>query len=459
MEIVSKYSPVPGPGPDLAGKRVVVVGLGKSGVAAAKLCLARGAHVVGTDSAPADQTSEEARALGIELVLGGHEGAKFETAKLIVVSPGVPQLPALTRAELAGVEVIGELELASRFIDAPIVAIGGTNGKSTTTTLVGDMFAAGGLKAFVGGNLGIPCCEAVGANYDVVVFEVSSFQLERVPSFQPRVSVLLNITEDHLDRYPSFLAYAEAKGNAFVQQSPDDYAIVPEGDADCRQQAKRGRGQVLCFGRYGDYVVSGRSVTETRSGEVFDLESSALYGRHNLENAAAAIAAARALDLKASAIRQALAAFRPLPHRMARVANFGGVTFYDDSKGTNVGASVTALLGLSEARGVLIAGGRDKQGAYDSLVSALEAKGRALVLIGEAADRIAEAVGARVPVLRARSMDDAVEQAFSAARAGDAVLLSPACSSFDMFKSYADRGDQFVSAVQRLAQSQVEVSS
>ncbi|HKO53557.1 MAG TPA: UDP-N-acetylmuramoyl-L-alanine--D-glutamate ligase [Polyangiaceae bacterium] len=443
---------------ELAGKRVVVVGLGKSGVAAAKLCLARGAHVVGTDSAAAPKISEEARALGIELVLGGHQGVKFESAQLIVVSPGVPQLPELVRAELAGVEVIGELELASRFIEAPIVAIGGTNGKSTTTTLVGDMFAAAGLQAFVGGNLGTPCAEAVNGNFDVVVFEVSSFQLERVPSFKPRVSVLLNITEDHLDRYPSFWAYAEAKGNAFVQQTPDDIAIVPEGDGDCRLQAKRGKGQLLSFGSYGDYVVSGRSVTETRSGEVFDLESSALHGRHNLDNAAAAIAAVRALDLKPGAIRQALAAFRPLPHRMACVASVGGVTFYDDSKGTNVGASVTALRGLSEARGVLIAGGRDKQGAYEPLVAALEAKGRAVVVIGEAAEIIAAAVGSRVPVLRARTMEDAVEQAFSAARAGDAVLLSPACSSFDMFKSYADRGDHFVSAVQRLAHSQAEVS-
>ena len=438
---------------ELAGKRVIVVGLGKSGVAAAKLCLARGAHVVGTDSAAAEKISEEARGLGIELVLGGHEGAKFEAAHLIVVSPGVPQLPELARAELVGVEVIGELELASRFIDAPVVAIGGTNGKSTTTTLVGDMFAAAGLEAFVGGNLGTPSAEAASANYDVVVFEVSSFQLERVPTFKPRVSVLLNITEDHLDRYPSLWAYAEAKGNAFVQQNPDDFAIVPEGDEDCRRQAKRGNGQILSFGSFGDYVVSGRTVTETRSGEVFDLEHSALHGRHNLENAAAAIAAVRALDLSPSAIRKALLSFRPLPHRMARVATVRGVNFYDDSKGTNVGASVTALRGLAESHGVLIAGGRDKHGAYDPLVSALEAKGRAVVVIGEAADRIAEAVGTRVPVLRAESMDDAVEQAFSAAHAGDAVLLSPACSSFDMFKSYADRGDQFVSAVQRLAQS------
>jgi UDP-N-acetylmuramoylalanine--D-glutamate ligase len=444
---------------ELAGKHVVVVGLGKSGIAAAKLCLGRGAHVIGTDSAPADTISAEARALGIELVSGGHQGAQLESAQLIVVSPGVPNLPELRRAALSGVEVIGELELASRFIDASIVAVGGTNGKSTTTTLIGDMFKAAGLQTFVGGNLGTPAAEAVGPSYDVVVLEVSSFQLERLGSFKPRVSVLLNISEDHLDRYPSFEAYAEAKGNAFVEQNPDDFAIVPEGDSDCRMQASRGKATLLSFGSFGDYVVSGRSVRESRSGELFDLEQSALFGRHNLENAAAAIAAARALDLNPNAIRRALAAFRPLPHRMARVASFAGVNFYDDSKGTNVGAAVTALSGLAEARGVLIAGGRDKQGAYEPLVKALEAKGRALVLLGEAADRIAAAVGARVPIERALTMEDAVRCAFLRAEAGDAVLLSPACSSFDMFKSYADRGDRFVAAVQSLAEEQRGVTA
>lgn len=433
---------------ELAGKSVIVVGLGKSGIAAAKLCLARGARVIATDSAPAEKLSPEARALAneAELVVGGHAGVKFEQANLIVISPGVPDFPELTRAELAGVEVIGELELATRFLDAPIVAIGGTNGKSTTTTLIGDMFNAGKLKTFLGGNLGTPTSEAVGQSWDVVVLEVSSFQLERAQRFAPRVSVLLNITEDHLDRYPSFMAYAEAKGNAFVNQNKDDYAIVPEGDQDCLQQAKRGKAEILRFGSYGDYVVSGRAVTETRTGEVFDLDATALHGRHNLENAAAAIAAARSLELSASAIRQALAAFRPLAHRMAKVGTIAHVNFYDDSKGTNVGAAVTAVRGLAEERGVLIAGGRDKQGSYEPLVAALEEKGRAVVVIGEASDLIANAVGKRVPLVRAASMEEAVNQAFSLAKPGDAVLLSPACSSFDMFKSYADRGDRFAEA-------------
>ncbi len=443
---------------ELSGKHVVVVGLGKSGVAAAKLCLARGARVTGTDSATEDHVSAEAKALGVDLFLGGHAHARLLSADLVVVSPGVPSLPELDRAEAAGVEVIGELELAARFIEAPIVAVGGTNGKSTTTTLIADMFEAGGLQTFAGGNLGTPSAEAVIGSYEVVVLEVSSFQLERAPTFKPRVNVLLNVSEDHLDRYPSFAAYAEAKGNAFAQQSPDDFAIIPDADAECLLQARRGRGRQISFGNFGDYTTFGRTVTERRTGELFDLAPSALYGRHNVENAAAAIAAARALDLGASAVRQALTAFRPLPHRMARVASKGGVNFYDDSKGTNVGAAVTALSGLSEVRGVLIAGGRDKHGDYEPLVRALEAKGRALVLLGEAAERIASAVGQRVPLVRAASMEDAVNKAFAYAEPGDAVLLSPACSSFDMFKSYADRGDRFTSAVERLPPTRPEVS-
>ncbi len=444
---------------ELSGKRVVVVGLGKSGVAAAKLCLARGARVIGTDSASSDKVSAEAKALGIELRLGGHPTAELLTAELVVVSPGVPRLAELTRAEEAGVEVIGELELAARFIEAPIVAIGGTNGKSTTTTLVADMFEAGGLRTFAGGNLGTPSAEAATGNYEVVVLEVSSFQLERAPSFKPRVSVLLNITEDHLDRYPNFSAYAEAKGNAFSQQTADDFAIIPDADVECFRQAQRGRGRQLTFGRFGDYTAADRTVTETRTGELFDLARSALHGQHNVENAAAAIAAARALDLGASSVRAALTAFRPLPHRMARVACKGGVNFYDDSKATNVGAAVTALSGLSEARGVLIAGGRDKHGDYEPLVRALELKGRALVLLGEATARIASAVGSRVPLVRAVNMVDAVNQAFARAQPGDAVLLSPACSSFDMFQSYADRGEQFTSAVERLGETRPEVGA
>jgi UDP-N-acetylmuramoylalanine--D-glutamate ligase len=429
---------------NLSKKRVIIVGLGKSGVAAARLCLARGAIVVGTDSAPAEKLSDEARGLGIEIVAGGHAGVDFAGADLVVVSPGVPDLPEFRGAKAP---VIGEVELASRFLSAPIVAVGGTNGKSTTATLVADIFGASGKKTFAGANLGTPSCEAPNGDYDVVVFEVSSFQMERVPTFRPAVAVLLNISEDHLDRYSSFADYARAKGNGFANQEAADVAVVPAGDAACLEQAKRGRGRIVSFGHDGDYFVVGRSVVERSTGTSFSLEKAALHGRHNLDNAAAAIAAVRALGTDEAAIASGLASFRPLGHRMALVGETEGVRFYDDSKGTNVGAAVTALRGMEEARAVLIAGGRDKLGDYAPLVDALREKGRAAVLIGEAADRIAEAIGDVVPVERASSMTDAVEKAARLAKPGDAVLLSPACSSYDMFKSYAERGDRFVEAV------------
>jgi UDP-N-acetylmuramoylalanine--D-glutamate ligase len=244
--------------------------------------------------------------------------------------------------------------------------------------------------------------------------------------------------------------YAHAKGNANVNHEPGDTAVVPFGDASCEEQARRGRGDRVTFGSAGDYAVDDRTVVEAKSGEIFDLARGKLHGRHNLENAAAAIAAVRALDVGAGAVREGLSAFEPLPHRMALAGEVRGVTFYDDSQGTNVGAAVTALRGLREARGVLIAGGRDKHGSYEPLVEAIREKARAVVVLGEAAERIFGAIGGAVPVEHATDIDDAVRRAFRLAERGDAVLLSPACSSFDMFKSYAERGDRFVAAVGRL---------
>jgi UDP-N-acetylmuramoylalanine--D-glutamate ligase len=438
---------------DLAGKKVIVVGLGRSGVAAARLCLARGATVTGTDVRGAGELGQDALDLSIELRAGGHEGIQFDAADLVVLSPGVPSLPVVERAAGKGVSVIGELELASRFLKKPMLAVGGTNGKSTVTTAVAGILEAAGKKVFAGGNLGTPLSDAVTADYDVLVVEVSSFQLERAPTFRPRVSVLLNITEDHLDRYASFDAYAAAKGNAFVNQTEDDVAIVPSGDKVCRREADRGDGRVVTFGPRSDYSVEDGAVVERASGARFSLADTDFHGAHNLSNAAAAVAAARAFGVEDAAILQGLRAFRALGHRMALVAELNGVRYYDDSKGTNVGAAVTALRGLSEPRVVLVAGGRDKLGSYDTLAAALAEKGRAVVVIGEAKERIAKAVGDRVPVVRAATMEDAVREARALAKPGDAVLLSPACASFDMFKGYADRGDQFAAAVRSATSS------
>jgi UDP-N-acetylmuramoylalanine--D-glutamate ligase len=436
------------------GKNVAVVGLGTSGAAAARLLLASGAKVIATDRATAEQLSLDARALetlGARLVLGGHAGVQFEALDLIVVSPGVPDFPELLAAEASGVQVIGELELAYRALGAPVLAVGGTNGKSTATTLLGHMVEAKYPRTFIGGNLGRPAAEAPALDVDAVVFEVSSFQMERVDTFRPKVAILLNITEDHLDRYPDFQAYADAKGNCFRRQEPNDVAIVPAGDERVLRQAKRGHGRIVTYGPAdADYAVEGPSVLERSSGLRFDLSGADLHGLHNYENAAAAIAAARAFGLEPATIVEGLARFRALPHRMALSGRFEGVAFYDDSKATNVGAAVTALRGLTERRGVLIAGGRDKLGSYDELVQALAAKGRAAVLLGEAADRLEGAIGTAVPVRRAPTIEAAVLTAFRLAQPGDAVLLSPACSSLDMFKNYSERGDRFTEAVRKL---------
>ncbi|HXS19403.1 MAG TPA: UDP-N-acetylmuramoyl-L-alanine--D-glutamate ligase [Polyangiaceae bacterium] len=436
--------------PSLQGKTVIVVGLGTSGCSAARLLERLGANVIATDTRPRSALSAEAQRLKAQLLVGGHDGVDFAAAEFIVVSPGVPSFPALEAAAAQGVEVIGETELACRYIDVPICAIGGTNGKSSVTTLVGHLLEAAGHHIFLGGNLGEPACEAPGQGTDFVVLEVSSFQMERLKHFRPAAAVLLNITEDHLDRYPTFAEYAQAKGNCFENQGPKDVAVYPQGDALCEEQVRRGHGRLITFGAHGDYFVEGLSVVERKTKTRFELKDCDLHGRHNHENAAAAIALGRALGLSADDILEGLRRFRALPHRMALVGRHRDVNFYDDSKATNVGAAVTALRGLSEEKGVLIAGGRDKMGSYDDLVAAVREKARGVVVLGEAADRIRQALGSDVPIEVARTIQGAVVRAFKLARPGDAVLLSPACSSLDMFKNYSERGERFTEAVGNL---------
>jgi UDP-N-acetylmuramoylalanine--D-glutamate ligase len=438
----------------LTGRTVTIVGMGESGIAAADLCLRHGARVICTDAAPADRIGAAARALGdrgAELFFGGHESVPWQKTNLVVVSPGVPSLDVFAELAARRVEVIGELELASRSATAPIVAVGGTNGKSTTTSLVAAMLVAAGKTVFAGANLGVPLSVADGKAFDVLVLEVSSFQMERAPTFHPRVAVLLNVTEDHLDRYASFDAYAAAKGNMFQNQVAGDVAIAAAADPITEREARRGRGRIVTFGvGAADVAIDGDTIADRLRGRTYPLSDIRLRGSHNLLNAAAAIACAAEQGATDDAIRATLADFEGLAHRVALVAEIGNVRYYDDSKGTNVGATVAAVRGLSEARVVLIAGGRDKLGAYAPLAEELAKKGRAVVVIGEAADRIAGALSGVVETVRASSMDEAVQLAQKSARPGDAVLLSPACSSFDMFRDYKHRGEAFVSAVKAL---------
>jgi UDP-N-acetylmuramoylalanine--D-glutamate ligase len=446
---------------ELRGAKVLVVGLGKSGVAAAHLLLERGAHVIANDQRLAGELDLEALALadlGAQLALGGHEPSLFTSVDRIVVSPGVPRLPALDAAERAGVPIASEIELASWFIHGTLIGVTGTNGKSTVTTLVGDMCRRSGRPTFVGGNLGTPLVDAVGSAAaqpgGYVVVELSSFQLERIESLRVHSAALLNVTDDHLDRYPSFAAYAGAKAAIFRNQTAEDAAIVPSGDALCESLARKGRGRLYRFGGEGDAVrVSSTALTDEVSGLSVPLSQIALVGRHNLHNACAAALLARTSGVAAKDVAEALTAFVGLPHRMQHVRRLDEVDYYDDSKATNVGAAAAALDGLSERDGrvVLIAGGRHKGGEYAAIAERMRAQGRAAFLIGEAAPLIAAALaGGGYPVESVFSMEQAVTAAHALARPRDSVLLAPACSSFDMFRSYAHRGDLFQQAVRAL---------
>lgn len=445
---------------ELSGRTVVVVGLGRSGVAAARLCRAQGAAVVGVDAAKAEELTGDARALaheGVRLVPSSDGRAELEGADFVVVSPGVPPGQALAEVERRGVEVVSELELASRYLDAPIVLVGGTNGKSTVTALVGAILQAAGQRAFIGGNFGTPLCEAIGGRWDALVVEISSFQAERVPTLHPQVVALLNVSEDHLDRYESFAHYAAAKGNPFVRTTAEDVAVIPAGDSVCAAQAARGQARQVTFsaaGEIGDVVVVDEVIVDRLGDARYPLAELQLEGQHNAANACAAVACAAALDVRGPAVSQALSEFRGLDHRTELVGRHRGVRYLNDSKGTNVGATVAALRGLREPRAVLIAGGKDKQGAYAPLVDALRERGRALVVLGEAAERIASAASGALPIVRVKTMPEAVGAATELARPGDAVLLSPACSSYDMFRNYQERGEAFAAAVRAVLEEE-----
>jgi UDP-N-acetylmuramoylalanine--D-glutamate ligase len=448
--------------PGLFGKKVLVVGLGRSGVAAARLCAARGAQVTVTDKQPAEALTAALAQLppAAKREVGGHRAETFLAADLIVLSPGVPALPEVEAARKRGATVTGELELASWFVDAPIVAITGTNGKSTTTTLCGAMLAANGRPTFVGGNLGVPLAEAVGTpateQGGACVLEVSSFQLETVESFRPQVAVLLNITPDHLDRHPTLEAYAAAKARIFSAQTPADFAVVNIDDPLVETAAKGIRSHCVPISTRRALVVGGwiegDALCVRLAGgpaEYYPAHLPGLVGRHNLENALAALVAARLAGALPAEARHALVTFRPLAHRMELVGELEGVLFYDDSKGTNVGAVVAALDRFPRPV-VLIAGGRDKGASYEPLAKVMKQAGRGAVLIGEAAPKLREVLAPVVPVEIAGSMEDAVAQAATMARSGDAVLLSPACSSFDMFRNYEHRAEVYRAAVRDL---------
>jgi UDP-N-acetylmuramoylalanine--D-glutamate ligase len=440
-------------------KRVIVAGAGRSGLLSARLLAGEGARVTLRDDrsrADVEASLCEPIPAGIAFLRGMPGEEEVRGSALLVVSPGVPRerLP-LEALAAASVPVWGELELGFRRFQGKVTAITGTNGKSTVTTLVGGMASQAFPRVFVGGNLGTPFVVAAGAPCDWGVVEVSSFQLESIGNFRPRVAALLNLTEDHRDRYAAKEAYFEAKMAVFRNQGPSDTAVVNADDPEVTARLGSIRARLLPFSvsrvlEEGAFLSGGEMVLRTTYGEErYPRGVLKIPGLQNVGNALAAIAVARSMEVPPPAVLAELARFPGLPHRVEFVRSVEGVSYYDDSKGTNVGAVLAALDGFPETV-VLIAGGKDKGVDFRPLRAALGRKARAVVLLGEASGRMAMELAGAAPITVAGTLAQAVCAAAEAARKGDAVVFSPACSSFDMFRNFEERGEAFRKAVEEL---------
>jgi UDP-N-acetylmuramoylalanine--D-glutamate ligase len=447
---------------DLKDKRVLVVGLGKSGVASALFLKERGARVTVSDTKSPDQLRDEIPVLldhGITVETGGHGERTFRGQDLIVVSPGVPVDAApLVQARAAGEPVIGEIELAAQNLPGEIVAITGSNGKTTTTTLAGEILAAGGFPVSVGGNIGTPAISLVerSTRQTIVVLEVSSFQLETIQTFRPKVAVVLNVTPDHLDRHRTFQTYVDAKTRIFENQQASDFAVLNEDDPTCRTLRDRTRAQVFWFSRKKE-VHQGACV---RDGKIFFLDGKSqrevmlvseipLKGAHNVENVLAGVCAGALLGCEPAKIRQAIQNFKAVEHRLEYVATIKGVEYFNDSKATNVDATIKALESFPKNIH-LILGGKDKGSDYTVLNDLLRERVKRVYTIGAAAEKIESHIKGAAEIVHAETLENAIRRASAVAEPGDVVLLAPACASFDQFQSYNHRGRVFKEVVQAL---------
>ena len=446
---------------NLTGKKILVLGLGDTGLSMVRWLIRHGAKVRAADSRAQPPHAAQIRSQWpqVEIVTGAFNAACFHAIDLIAISPGI----ALASLPPTDVPVVGDVELFAQALaprSAKVIAITGANGKTTVTALCGAMCRQSGARTVVAGNIGLPVLDALSAIDDgatmpeIFVLELSSFQLETTSSLDADAATVLNVTQDHLDRYPDMTAYAAAKARIFIGQGVQ---LLNREDAYSRVMAKPGR-RVEYFSLsapandddWGVAQVDGATWLAHGQHPLLPCEDIPLAGRHNAANALAALALCTAIGLPMAPLLTALRAFTGLPHRVQKVAEIGGVIFYDDSKGTNVGATVAALTGMREWA-VLIAGGEGKGQDFTPLKSACAAHARAVVLIGQAAPQIAAALeNCGVPLLSAHDMNEAVRLAFQASRAGDVVLLSPACASFDMFRNYRHRAEMFIAAVQKL---------
>ncbi|MHB1127115.1 MAG: UDP-N-acetylmuramoyl-L-alanine--D-glutamate ligase [Bacillota bacterium] len=441
---------------ELTGKKILIIGAARSGIAAAKVMQELGARVMLADIKSREDLEEALQPLeGLPVVIaaGAYPPVDPDT-DLVITSPGVPlQAPPLVEASRLGIPVWGELELACRFLEGPIVAITGTNGKTTTTTLVGQMFKDAGRPAVVAGNIGIPLIQEVHwlTKEHVAILEVSSFQLETAPNFHPRVAAILNITPDHLDRHGNMEGYIQAKSRVFENQGPTDYTVLNYDDPITRELAEKTNGQVIFFSRrhtleQGVFLDSGQiRFRGPDRDEIFcPPEELAIKGAHNLENAMAAVACAVMMGIDSQQIRFSLRTFTGVAHRLEPVATIHGVEYVNDSKGTNPDATIKALEAFDRPV-ILIAGGKNKGSDFGELAESINKRVKILILLGEAAPSINNAVAATgfQEIHQVNTYADAVETAARLATAGDIVLLSPACASWDMFANYEERGDTF----------------
>ncbi|HXP79935.1 MAG TPA: UDP-N-acetylmuramoyl-L-alanine--D-glutamate ligase [Verrucomicrobiae bacterium] len=446
---------------ELTGKKVLVVGLARTGIATALFCAERGARVTATESRPEVEIAEIAaklRAAGVTLELGGHRAETFAEQDLIVPSPGVPPMtPALAAARAIGVPVWSEIELAWRFLRGRLICITGSNGKTTTTSMIGHILETARLPVQIAGNIGTPLISRVDLSSDAsfTVVEASSFQLESISAFRPDIGVLLNVTPDHLDRHGSIEAYGRAKARMFENQTAEDAAVINADDAIAPQYAPSGprvfyfsREKRVASGCYlrGDEIVFRCDGTET---VLLLRKDIGLRGSHNIENVLAAAAAARLAGAEPVAIAEGVRTFAGVEHRIEYVATISGVEYFNDSKATNVDATLKALDAFP-GNVLVILGGKDKGSDYRILRQALRSHARMALLIGSAAEKIEAELAGVIPVERAETLARAVEIAARHARPGDIVLLAPACASFDQFENFEQRGRVFKQLVREL---------
>ncbi len=446
---------------DLKNKRVVVLGMGRTGIATAKFLGSKKAQVVVTDEKSVNAWGEGFKSIAREkwLQVANYDAEILDGASMVVPSPGVPPHNALLiEAQKRNIQIVGEIELAYSFLNAPLIAVTGTNGKTTTTTLVGQILKQANKKIFIGGNIGIPLIEYAQRlpQADFVVAEISSFQLQWVEKFHPFISVLLNMTNDHTDYHGSFAEYVRIKSKIFAEQTAKDITIINADDPAQRELTEKIRSKVVAFSskrelREGIFVKGDQIIFKMQgfAEEMYPLKMIKLPGWHNVENVMAAVVAARFCDADRQSIESCVSNFYGLSHRIEYVGEKNSIKFYDDSKGTNVGAVVRALETFSQPV-ILLLGVRDKDGDFETLKPMLSQKAKKIILFGEARERISSLIGKGVKKVIIPKMRDAIEVAYKKARPGDIVLLSPGCASFDEFRDYKERGEYFKRIVRSL---------